>query len=47
VTRRDLIEEVARHYPRFSRREAEVMVNTVFAGPGPRGADRDSGLWQL
>ena len=30
VTKRDLIEEVAQHYPRFSRRDAEVMVNTVF-----------------
>ena len=30
MTKRDLIEEVARHFPRFSRREAEVVVNTVF-----------------
>jgi integration host factor subunit beta len=30
VTKRDLIEEVAQLYPRFSRREAEVMVNAVF-----------------
>jgi integration host factor subunit beta len=30
VTKRDLIEEVAQHYPRFSRRDAEVMVNAVF-----------------
>jgi integration host factor subunit beta len=30
VTKRDLIEEVAEQYPRFSRREAEVMVNAVF-----------------
>ena len=30
MTKRDLIEEVARRYPRFSRREAEVVVNTVF-----------------
>jgi integration host factor subunit beta len=30
VTKRDLIEEVAQQYPRFSRREAEVMVNAVF-----------------
>jgi integration host factor subunit beta len=30
VTKRDLIEEVAERYPRFSRREAEVMVNAVF-----------------
>lgn len=30
MTKRDLIEEVARHYPRFSRRDAEVMVNAVF-----------------
>jgi integration host factor subunit beta len=30
MTRRDLIEEVARLYPRFSRRDAEVMVKAVF-----------------
>ncbi len=30
MTKRDLIEEVAERYPRFSRREAEVMVNAVF-----------------
>jgi integration host factor subunit beta len=30
VTKGDLIEEVTRRYPRFSQREAEVMVNTVF-----------------
>jgi integration host factor subunit beta len=30
VTKRDLIEEVARLYPRFSRRDAEVIVNAVF-----------------
>lgn len=30
MTKRDLIEEVAQRYPRFSRREAEVMVNAVF-----------------
>ncbi len=30
ITKRDLIEEVAQHYPRFSRRDAEVMVNAVF-----------------
>ncbi|MGE0823975.1 MAG: integration host factor subunit beta [Candidatus Binatia bacterium] len=30
MTKRDLIEEVAQQYPRFSRRDAEVMVNTVF-----------------
>jgi integration host factor subunit beta len=30
VTKRDLIEEVAQLYPRFSRRDAEVMVNAVF-----------------
>ncbi len=30
MTKRDLIEEVAQHYPRFSRRDAEVMVTTVF-----------------
>lgn len=30
MTKRDLIDEVARLYPRFSRRDAEVMVNAVF-----------------
>lgn len=30
MTKRELIEEVAQLYPRFSRREAEVMVNAVF-----------------
>lgn len=30
MTKRDLIEEVALQYPRFSRRDAEVMVNAVF-----------------
>ncbi|OFV90570.1 MAG: integration host factor subunit beta [Acidobacteria bacterium RBG_16_68_9] len=30
MTKRDLIEELVRRYPRFSRRDAEVMVNAVF-----------------
>lgn len=30
MTKRDLIEEVAQQYPRFSRRDTEVMVNAVF-----------------
>jgi integration host factor subunit beta len=30
VTKRDLIEEIAQRYPRFSRRDAEVMVNAIF-----------------
>ena len=30
MTRRDLIEEVVRLYPRFSRHDAEVMVKAVF-----------------
>ncbi len=30
MTKRDLIEEVARHYPRFSHREVEAAVNRVF-----------------
>lgn len=30
MTKRELIEEVVRIYPRFSRRDAEVMVNAVF-----------------
>jgi integration host factor subunit beta len=29
VTKRDLIDELAARYPRFSRREVEVMVNAV------------------
>ncbi len=32
MTKRDLIEEVVRLYPRYSRRDAEVMVNAVFDG---------------
>src|SRR5918994_2185435 len=30
MTKRDVIEAVAHQYPRFSHREAEVMVNVVF-----------------
>lgn len=30
MTKRDLIEEVVKHFPRFSRRDAEIMVNAVF-----------------
>ena len=30
MTKRHLIEELARRYPRYSRRDAEVIVNTVF-----------------
>lgn len=30
MTKRDLIDEVVRLYPRYSRRDAEVMVNAVF-----------------
>ncbi|MBI1817787.1 MAG: integration host factor subunit beta [Deltaproteobacteria bacterium] len=30
MTKRDLIEEVVNQYPQFSRRDAEVMVNSVF-----------------
>ncbi|MFN8543352.1 MAG: integration host factor subunit beta [Candidatus Binatia bacterium] len=29
MTKRELIEEVVRQFPRFSRRDAEVMVNAV------------------
>ena len=29
MTKRDLIDELAGHYPGFSRREVEVMVNAV------------------
>ena len=31
MTKRKLIEEVVRLYPRYSRRDVEVMVNEVFA----------------
>ena len=30
MTKRDLIDEVLKSFPRFSRRDAEVMVNAVF-----------------
>jgi len=30
MTKRGLIDEVVKRFPRFSRREAEVMVNAVF-----------------
>ena len=30
MTKRDLIDEVLKLFPRFSRRDAEVMVNAVF-----------------
>ncbi|NOT57450.1 MAG: integration host factor subunit beta [Deltaproteobacteria bacterium] len=30
MTKRDLIDAVVQEYPRFSRREAEIMVNVVF-----------------
>jgi integration host factor beta subunit len=30
MTKRALIDEVARLYPRYSRRDCEAMVNTVF-----------------
>ncbi len=32
VTKRDLIDELVQKYPRFSRRDAEVMVKEVFEG---------------
>ena len=31
MTKRGLIEELVRLYPRYSRRDAEVMVNSVFS----------------
>ncbi len=31
MTKRDLIEELVRRYPRYSRRDAEVIVNSVFS----------------
>jgi integration host factor beta subunit len=30
MTKRDLIEELVRRYPRYSRRDSEVIVNSVF-----------------
>jgi integration host factor beta subunit len=30
MTKRDLIEELVRRYPRYSRRDTEVIVNSVF-----------------
>ena len=30
MTKRDLIDEVVKRFPRFSRRDAETMVNAVF-----------------
>jgi integration host factor subunit beta len=30
MTKRDLIDEVVKRFPRFSRREAEVMVGEIF-----------------
>ncbi len=32
MTKRDLIDEVVRLHPQYSRRDAEVMVNELFAG---------------
>ena len=32
MTKRNLIEEVVRRYPSYSRRDAEVIVNEVFGG---------------
>ena len=42
MTKRDLIEELARLHPRYSRRDAEVMVNAVFdsVGDALRRGDR-------
>jgi integration host factor subunit beta len=30
MTKRDLIEEIASRYPAYSRRDAEIIVNTIF-----------------
>src|SRR5262249_62377872 len=42
MTKRDLIEEVVRVYPRYSRRDAEVIVNSVFGSMADalRGGNR-------
>ncbi|MGH7803698.1 MAG: HU family DNA-binding protein, partial [Candidatus Binatia bacterium] len=34
MTKRDLIDEVVRQFPRFARRDAEIMVNAVFDSMG-------------
>ena len=50
MTKRDLIDEVVRIYPRFSCRDAEVMVNAVFDSMTEalaRGKHRDPRLRQL
>ncbi len=50
MTKRDLIDEVVRLYPQYSRRDAEVIVNAVFASmastlrSGGRIEIRDSGV---
>lgn len=42
MTKRDLIDEVVRLHPQYSRRDAEVMVNELFAGMAEalRGSQR-------
>ena len=51
MTKRDLIDEVLKQFPRFSRRDAEVMVNTVFDSMTDRAharrAHRDPRLREL
>ena len=51
MTKRDLIDEVVKLFPRFSRRDAEVMVNAVFDSMTEalraRRAHRDPRLRQL
>ena len=45
MTKRDLIEEVVRLYPRYSRRDAEVIVNAVFGSMA--NALRDGGRIEI
>ena len=51
MTKRDLIEEMVKRFPRFSRRDAEVMVNAVFdehsARPLYLGRSRPHAVWGL
>ena len=42
MTKRDLIDEVVKRFPRFSRRDAETMVNEGF-GAGHHGFFKGEG----
>jgi integration host factor beta subunit len=45
MTKRDLIDEVVRQHPQYSRRDAEVIVNSVFSGMA--GALRSGGRIEI